>query len=250
MDQIRPDVLIADQFSATMMLDVVGAATSRFQTRIVILTDDDISPHHAGLIRDLGVLAILGRDATPREVQAAVRCASVGKPYGRKSELQGRTSSTFATSAQLDSAELRMLKILSTGATKKQISEFLELRETVVKYRLAKMYHRLGVRNRWQAIEKLSAPTLEAELWRAKILLAAAVGHGTKNSWRSRRARLPDAVKQAVLAKTMTQMPANATHWSRSSMAAEIGISPSSVGRIWAEAGIKPQLTRRFKVSE
>ena len=71
MDQIRPDVLIADQLSAAMMLDAVGAATSRFQTRIVILTDDDISPHHAGLIRDLGVLAILGRDATPREVQAA-----------------------------------------------------------------------------------------------------------------------------------------------------------------------------------
>jgi transposase len=32
-------------------------------------------------------------------------------------------------------------------------------------------------------------------------------------------------------------------------MAAEMGISPSSVGRIWAEAGLKPHLVRTFKVS-
>ena len=32
-------------------------------------------------------------------------------------------------------------------------------------------------------------------------------------------------------------------------MAAEMGISPSSVGRIWAEAGLKPHLVRRFKMS-
>jgi len=28
-----------------------------------------------------------------------------------------------------------------------------------------------------------------------------------------------------------------------------MGISPSSVGRIWAEAGLKPHLTKGFKVS-
>jgi hypothetical protein len=28
-----------------------------------------------------------------------------------------------------------------------------------------------------------------------------------------------------------------------------VGISPSSVGRIWAEAGLKPHLTRGFKIS-
>jgi hypothetical protein len=28
-----------------------------------------------------------------------------------------------------------------------------------------------------------------------------------------------------------------------------MGISPSSVGRIWAEAGLKPHLVRRFKIS-
>ena len=32
-------------------------------------------------------------------------------------------------------------------------------------------------------------------------------------------------------------------------MAEAMGISPSSVGRIWAEAGLKPHLTKGFKVS-
>jgi DDE superfamily endonuclease len=56
-------------------------------------------------------------------------------------------------------------------------------------------------------------------------------------------------VRLKVLAKTANKTPANATHWTRASMAAEMGISPSSVGRIWAEAGLKPHLVRRFKIS-
>ena len=60
---------------------------------------------------------------------------------------------------------------------------------------------------------------------------------------------LPATVKRKVLTKTASETPPNATHWSRALMAAEMGISPSSVGRIWTEAGLKPHLVRRFKIS-
>jgi transposase len=60
---------------------------------------------------------------------------------------------------------------------------------------------------------------------------------------------LSAAVKRKVLSKTGSELPPNATHWSRSSIAAEMGISPSNVGRIWAEAGLKPHLVRMFKIS-
>ena len=117
-------------------------------------------------------------------------------------------------------------------------------------------------------------------VWRAKIVLATADGHGTNEimrrtgkskpcvwRWQERyieegvdgllrdKTRPPGkkplslAVKRKVLTKTASETPPNATHWSRSSMAAEMGISPSSVGRIWAEAGLKPHLVRRFKIS-
>jgi transposase len=116
--------------------------------------------------------------------------------------------------------------------------------------------------------------------WRARIVLATADGHGTNEImrrtgkskpcvWRwqeryvedgvdgllrdktrpSRKKPLSEKVKLKVLAKTASETPANATHWSRASMAAAMGISPSSVGRIWAEAGLKPHLVKRFKIS-
>ena len=117
-------------------------------------------------------------------------------------------------------------------------------------------------------------------VWRAMIVLATADGRGTSEImrraatskptvWRwqqryldegvaglrrdktrpSRVPPLPRETRLKVIAKTVQEIPPNATHWSRSLMAEAVGISPSSVGRIWAEAGLKPHLTRGFKVS-
>jgi transposase len=117
-------------------------------------------------------------------------------------------------------------------------------------------------------------------VWRAEIVLATADGHGTNEImrrtgkskpcvWRwqeryleegidglrrdktrpSRVAPLKQDVKLAVLKMTASETPANATHWSRTSMAKAVGISPSSVGRIWREAGLKPHRINTFKVS-
>jgi len=122
--------------------------------------------------------------------------------------------------------------------------------------------------------------TLAKTVWRAKIVLATADGHGTNEImrragkskpcvWRwqerfidegvdgllrdktrlSRKTPLPAQVKLSVLTKTANETPSNATHWSRKLMAAEIGISASSVGRIWAEAGLKPHQIKTFKIS-
>jgi transposase len=55
--------------------------------------------------------------------------------------------------------------------------------------------------------------------------------------------------KLAVLKKTTTETPANATHWSAREMAKAVGLSHWSIQRIWAEAGLKPHLTRSFKLS-
>jgi hypothetical protein len=122
-------------------------------------------------------------------------------------------------------------------------------------------------------------------VWRAKIILATADGLGTMaimrdgqieavrvavaGTFRRRgrrwshardgltrdktrkpgRAPLSVAVKRKVLAKTASETPPDATHWSVRSMAAAVGISHTSVQRIWAEAGLKPHLVRRFKIS-
>src|SRR5476651_448938 len=56
-------------------------------------------------------------------------------------------------------------------------------------------------------------------------------------------------IKLKVIEKTVKERPANATHWSVRTMAAEMGISHTSVQRIWNEHGLKPHLARTFKIS-
>ena len=63
------------------------------------------------------------------------------------------------------------------------------------------------------------------------------------------RKPLPPDLKAKVLAKTARETPPDATHWSVRTMAKAMGISHTSVQRIWAEAGLKPHLTAKFKVS-
>ena len=60
---------------------------------------------------------------------------------------------------------------------------------------------------------------------------------------------LPESVRQKVLAKTASERPPSATHWSVRTMAKATGISRTSVHRIWKEAGLKPHLVKRFKIS-
>jgi DNA-binding MurR/RpiR family transcriptional regulator len=66
------------------------------------------------------------------------------------------------------------------------------------------------------------------------------------------RSRLPPlgaAVDERVVALTLTDPPAAATHWTAAMMAAATGISVSSVQRIWRRHGLQPHRMRQFKLS-
>jgi len=52
-----------------------------------------------------------------------------------------------------------------------------------------------------------------------------------------------------VVVATLESTPRNATHWSRSSMAARSGLSKSTIGRIWRAFELKPHRTEGFKLS-
>jgi transposase len=54
---------------------------------------------------------------------------------------------------------------------------------------------------------------------------------------------------EEVLVATLESKPANATHWSRASMARKSGLSRSTIGRIWRDFELKPHLSDGFKLS-
>lgn len=54
---------------------------------------------------------------------------------------------------------------------------------------------------------------------------------------------------EAVVVTTLEEIPKNATHWSRKSMAEHSGLSKSTVGRIWRKFQLKPHLSDSFKLS-
>ena len=61
--------------------------------------------------------------------------------------------------------------------------------------------------------------------------------------------KITDAQIEQVVVATLERTPAGATHWSRASMAAESGLSPSTVGRIWKAFRLRPHQVDTFKLS-
>jgi transposase len=61
--------------------------------------------------------------------------------------------------------------------------------------------------------------------------------------------KITDEQIEEVIVKTLEAAPADATHWSRSSMAAQSGLSKSTIGRVWKAFGLKPHLVDTFKLS-
>lgn len=61
---------------------------------------------------------------------------------------------------------------------------------------------------------------------------------------------ITDDEVEAVVVKTLETKPKGRTHWSTRKMAAKVGLSHSSIGRIWRTFGLKPHVSKTYKLSE
>lgn len=64
---------------------------------------------------------------------------------------------------------------------------------------------------------------------------------------RPRKARV--AMEKTIVEWTTQKKPRNATHWSCRTLAKELGTSRAMVNRVWQANGLKPHLSRTFKLS-
>ena len=89
----------------------------------------------------------------------------------------------------------------------------------------------------------------KAARWRKRFLELGLAGLEKDAPGRGRTPTITDVKVQEVIRKTTQEKPANATHWSTRTMAEAAGLSEKSVRRIWHKHGLKPHLSRSFKVS-
>jgi transposase len=99
-----------------------------------------------------------------------------------------------------------------------------------------------------EVAERLSVNRMTVGKWRSRFLADRLEGLLDED----RPGRPPsitlDQVEDVVVT-TLEQVPRNATHWSRTSMAARSGLSKSTIGRIWRDFGLKPHRAETFKLS-
>lgn len=96
------------------------------------------------------------------------------------------------------------------------------------------------------AAEGVSLPTVGK--WRRRFLAQRLDGLNDEPRPGGPRTITDEQVEQVIVA-TLERSPRNATHWSRSSMAVETGLSKSSIGRIWKAFRLQPHRTDDFKIS-
>lgn len=85
--------------------------------------------------------------------------------------------------------------------------------------------------------------------WRERYLERGIAGLERDASRPGRKPPLSAATIERVVHMTLHDKPPAGTHWSVRKLAKAVGLSPSSVQRIWAAHGLKPHLTKTFKLS-
>jgi transposase len=96
--------------------------------------------------------------------------------------------------------------------------------------------------------EKLGCHPVTVGKWRSRFVAAGLDGLSDEPRPGAPRTITDEQVEHVVVA-TLERTPVDATHWSRASMAAESGLSRSTVGRIWKTFGLKPHQAETFKLS-
>ena len=100
-----------------------------------------------------------------------------------------------------------------------------------------------------QIAAQLGISRQKAGRWRSRFVQLGRVGIEQDKPGRGRKLAYSVEVRARLVKKTTGSTPPEATQWSRTSMAKAMNLSPSTVGRVWREHGLKPHLVRTFKVS-
>lgn len=170
--ELQPDVILMD----LSMQPVDGVeATRRIKAarpgaNVLILAATADPPHVLAAI-DAGALGFLLKDGEPAHISQGIRSAARGE-----SPLDPRLAATLVqdrharrAGVKLTDREAEVLRLASKGLLNKQIARELGIGEKTVKAHLGRVYERIGVTNRADAV----AWAIDAELASPDATVAA-----------------------------------------------------------------------------
>ncbi|MDX6740879.1 response regulator transcription factor [Actinocorallia sp. A-T 12471] len=157
--RLRPDVVLMD----IRMPEMDGLEATRRvladapACRVIILTTFDLDAYvYAALAA--GASGFLLKDVTPEHLVAAVRLVSTGDALLAPS-ITRRLVERFATPAptpeglaDLTPRETEVLRLLARGLSNPELAAHLSLSEATVKTHIARIFAKLGLRDRAQAV--------------------------------------------------------------------------------------------------
>jgi DNA-binding MurR/RpiR family transcriptional regulator len=85
--------------------------------------------------------------------------------------------------------------------------------------------------------------------WQERFMLARIAGLLRDKTRPPRIPPLPMSMRERAVALALGDPPGEAAHWTAAMMAKTIGISVSSVQRVWRTHGRQPYRVRQFKLS-
>ena len=159
-ETLRADVLLLDSDAPVdeTLLAFVEAADVDDRLRIVVLTDDPemfLTPEG---IR-AGFHAVLGRDANPEEILAAIGASLAGLLVTNRDAIQSVFWGSGEDRPDLDSSdqiltqrEIEVLRMVADGLENKEIAAKLRISDHTVKFHVSALFAKLGASNRAEAV--------------------------------------------------------------------------------------------------
>lgn len=160
---LRPDVVVMD--IRMPVLDGVAAtaelAAAAPGSRVLALSTFDMDEYVVGALR-AGAYGFLPKDSSPEDLSAAIRTVHAGEAAVAP-RLLTRLISTFVTAprdprpaptglGELTPREVEVWRLMATGLDNTEIARALELSPSTVKNHITRIFDKLAVRDRAQAV--------------------------------------------------------------------------------------------------
>ncbi len=144
-----------------------------------------------------------------------------------------------ADKIELDAQVERELRIL---AKRRRVQARVQQRASVI----------LLAAKGWQNIDIAADVKLDRRqvaLWRRRFIDGGVQALMQDAARSGRTPSVTAEVESSIVNTTLHERPIAATHWSTRTLAAHLGLSATTIRRVWTRNGLKPHLQRTFKLS-